>query len=174
MKKFLYIIAVLALFLQACSEDKKVQTEQNIEKEKEVKQEPKVEQKVIKKAIKVDELKAFKSLPWHSQWAEAFAQAKAEQKSVIVLVEESYCKWCKKMKKGALSDERVQGLLQKYVLLKIKRSDKEQVAKLENFDGNIPSFFFMKNEKETTDSIVGYYSVDDFLGYMQEIEKDGF
>jgi len=65
----------------------------------------------------------------------------------------------------------VQEQMQKYVLVSIKRSDKEAVKFVPEFDGNIPSFFFIDKNKELIESVVGYFNADDFIGYMKEIEE---
>lgn len=119
-------------------------------------------------------LETFNKLDWKYGLTEAFEQAKNEQKNVIVMVEDSKCKWCIKMKKGALSDVRVQELLKEYVLVKVLRSNKSESSQLKGFDGTIPSLFFMTKDKEIEDNIVGYFKACDFLGYMQEIQADGF
>lgn len=119
-------------------------------------------------------LEAFDALDWQTELSKAFELAKNQQKNVIVMVEDIHCKWCVKMKKGALSDRQVQKILKRYILVKVLRSDKSEVSQLNQFDGTIPNFFFMTKNKETVDNIVGYFTADDFLGYIKEIKEDGF
>jgi len=76
------------------------------------------------------------------------------------------------MKKGALSDPRVQKQLERYLLVRIRRSDREHASKIEAFDGKIPSFFILSPNGEVVDSIVGYYKPDDFFRYLQEITEE--
>ena len=111
------------------------------------------------------------NLSWHSNIKQAFTLAKEQDKDVIVMVGEDSCRWCIKMKKNTLTDRRIQEQMQKYILVSIKRSDKAAVKYVPEFDGNIPSFFFMTNKEEVMDSVVGYFKEDDFLEYIKEIEE---
>lgn len=115
---------------------------------------------------------AFSKLIWEADMDHAFKRAKIEHKNVMVMVEEPSCKWCIKMKKGALSDKNVQDRLHSYVLLKVQRSDKHAIRQIEDFSGAIPSFHFMKSDKESIDTVIGYYETKDFLGYLSEVETD--
>jgi thioredoxin-related protein len=112
-----------------------------------------------------------KAQVWQSDIQEAFEIAKKGDKKLFVMVSEDHCRWCFRMKNEALSDPRVQKMLEKYILVSIKRSDKASVAYVESFDGVIPSFFLMGNNQEEIESIIGYFKVDDFLGYLGEIEE---
>ena len=118
-----------------------------------------------------DTIETLGNLNWHSNVREAFSLAKKEQKNVIIMVGEDNCRWCVKMKKNTLSNPRIQKQLQKYILVSIKRSDKEAVRNVAEFDGNIPSFFFLDENKEVLEAIVGYFNANDFLGYILEIEE---
>ncbi|HIQ46728.1 MAG TPA: DUF255 domain-containing protein [Sulfurovum sp.] len=119
-------------------------------------------------------LDAFNNLDWGIGLSQAFERANIEEKNVIVLVEDVKCKWCIKMKKGALSDTRVQEILKEYILVKVLRANKVESNQLKGFDGTIPNLYFMTKEKEIVDTITGYFTVDDFLGYLKEIQADGF
>jgi len=112
------------------------------------------------------------TLIWKKDIKTAFEQAEKEQKNVMAMIEDPNCKWCVKMKKGALSDTRVQKSLQKYILLKIDRSDKESMESLPDLRGPIPSFHFFTSKKRYIDKVAGYYETEDFLGYINEITED--
>jgi len=111
-------------------------------------------------------------LTWQDDVQAAFELAKKEQKSVMVMVEDVRCRWCIKMKEGALSDARVQKNLQKYILLKIERSDDESMESLSGLRGPIPSFHFFTSKKKSIDKVAGYYETEDFLGYIKEIAEE--
>jgi len=118
-----------------------------------------------------DAVEHLGDLSWHSNVKEAFSLAKKENKKLIIMVGEDSCRWCVKMKKKTLIDTRVQEKMKQYMLVSIKRSDKEAVKFVPEFDGNIPSFFFIDENKESMGSIVGYFNADDFVEYMSEIEE---
>lgn len=112
------------------------------------------------------------NLLWHSNVKEAFLLAKEQDKNVIVMVGEDDCRWCVKMKKHTLTDARIQEHMQKYILVSVKRSDKDAIKHVPEFDGNIPSFFMMRHTEEVIDSVVGYFNPNDFLQYIEEIQDE--
>jgi len=114
------------------------------------------------------------TLTWQNNIKTAFELVQKEQKSVMVMVEDVRCRWCIKMKEGALSNAEVQKNLQKYILLKIDRSDNESMESLPGLRGPIPSFHFFTANKRSIDKIAGYYETEDFLGYIKEIAEDSF
>ncbi len=118
-----------------------------------------------------DTVTTIGNLSWHSNMKEAFLLSQKEHKEIIVMIGEDNCRWCVKMKKKTLLDPRVQQEMQKYILISIKRSDKEAVNQIAEFDGNIPSFFFMNSKKEVLDSVVGYFNKDDFFEYITEMQE---
>ena len=117
-------------------------------------------------------LDAFEKLIWETDMDLAFSRAKKEHKNVMIMVEDTRCKWCKNMKVGALSDPKVQAKMQPYILLKVQRSDKETAKRIAEFTGAIPSFYFMEPNQELYESIVGYFTTEDFLHFLIEIEED--
>lgn len=130
----------------------------------------------IREKEEKESLGAFKKLRWETDMDEAFERAKNERKNVMVMIEEADCKWCMKMKNGALSDPKVQERLQSYILLKVKRSDKKTSSRIEAFTGAIPSFYFMQPDQEMIESVIGYFITEDFAGYLDELaeENEGF
>jgi len=119
---------------------------------------------------KENKISSIAGLSWNSDMETSFTLAKKENKNVIVMVGEDSCKWCKKMQERTLTDKGIQDKMQKYVLVYIKRSDKDSLKDIPEFDGNIPSFFFMHSNKELMEPVVGYFEANDFLSYIEEIE----
>jgi len=117
-------------------------------------------------------LDAFEKLIWETDMDLAFERAQKEHRNVLIMVEDTRCKWCKNMKVGALSDPNVQAKLQPYILLKVQRSDKETAKRVPEFTGAIPSFYFMEPNQELYESIVGYFATEDFLQFLTDIEED--
>lgn len=129
---------------------------------------------VIKKAEsqkQEDSIITIAGLAWHSDIDTAFAIAAKENKQVIIMVGEDYCKWCTKMKERTFTDARIKAKLEKYTLVSVKRSDKSAIKHVPTFDGNIPSLFFMNPDRELIEPVVGYFVADDLLSYIKEIEE---
>jgi len=152
MKMYLVYSVIAMLFMFGCSNTK---------------EENKIETHVPKKHL--DKKVSIAGLEWYTDVDSGFNRAQKEHKNVIIMVGEDSCRWCTKMKEGTLTDKRIQKVLKDYILVSIKRSDKEAVKVVPEFDGNIPSFFFMNEKKETIEPVVGYFKADDFLTYIKEI-----
>jgi len=110
------------------------------------------------------------ALDWVKDIDTAFTLAKKENKSVMVFVESEHCRWCKKMKGRTLSDENVEKRLEKFILVKVMREDGNAMKHLPEVKG-APTIFFMKNDKEVLEDILGYFDVLDFTSYIGDVEK---
>jgi thioredoxin-related protein len=111
------------------------------------------------------------SLEWMKEINGAFALAKKEHKMVMVLVEGENCRWCKKLKYRTLQDEAVEKRLEKFVVVKVMREDPLSMSLLPNIKG-VPTVFFMKADKTLLQQVIGYYDADDFISYINEVEKN--
>ena len=109
---------------------------------------------------------------WYEEIDTARKLAKKEHKNLLVMVSEDHCRWCIKMEEETLTHLPIQQKLKNYILVSIKRSDKKSTKKLDGFDGNIPSFFFIEPQTGFSESIIGYYEATSFLDYLTEIEND--
>lgn len=110
------------------------------------------------------------SLEWIKDLDTAFALAKKEHKNVMVLVEGEDCRWCKKMKHRTLSDETVEKRLEKFILVKIMREDPKAMSVMPQVKG-VPTIFFMKEDKAVIEDLIGYFNVEDFISYIDDVEK---
>jgi len=107
---------------------------------------------------------------WLKDINTAFEMAKKEQKTVMVLVEGKHCRWCVKMKHRTLADENIQKKLKSYITVKVMRENEDAVKDLPIING-VPSIFFMTPKKEVLESVIGYFNVEDFLSYINDVEK---
>ncbi|WP_309497723.1 thioredoxin family protein [Sulfurovum sp.] len=110
------------------------------------------------------------SLEWVKDIDTAFTLAKKEHKNVMVFVEGENCRWCKKMKGRTLSDESVEKRLEKFVVVKVMREDPKSMAVLPDIKG-VPTTFFMNENKKVLESAIGYWNVEDFIAYINDVEK---
>lgn len=116
----------------------------------------------------------FSSLAFSLDWAKningALKQAKSEHKTVMVFVEGENCRWCKKMKHRTISDEAVEKRLEKFVLVEVMRENTQEMSHLPSVRG-VPTIFFMKADKTVLEEVIGYFNVEDFLSYIDDVEK---
>lgn len=110
------------------------------------------------------------ALEWAKDLDTAFTTAKKEHKNVMVMIEGKHCGWCTKMKKRTLGDASIEKRLEKYVVVKVMREDANTMAKLPPING-VPTIFFMKEDKGMIEDIVGYFNVQDFTSYINDVEK---
>jgi len=113
---------------------------------------------------------ALFSVEWVKDIDTALTLAKKEHKNIMVLVEGENCRWCKKMKHRTLSDESVEKRLEKFVVVKVMREDGNAMSVLPEIQG-VPTIFFMKENKAVLEEIIGYFNVEDFLSYIDDVEK---
>lgn len=110
------------------------------------------------------------ALEWEKNMDVAIIKAKNENKNIMVLVEGENCRWCQKMKDRTLSDDAVVKRLEKFVLVKVMREDMSVMEKLPPVSG-VPTVFFMEENKTVIEDIIGYFNVQDFLSYINDVEK---
>ena len=109
------------------------------------------------------------ALDWAKDLESALTTAQKEHKNVMVMVEGSHCGWCKRMKVQTLSDENVKKRLEKFILVKVMREDSMTMTKLPAVHG-VPTVFFMKEDKSILEEVVGYFGVQDFISYINDVE----
>lgn len=110
------------------------------------------------------------ALDWKKDLNTAFDIAKKEHKTVMVMVESSHCRWCKKMKKQTLLDATIQKRLENYILVKVMREDSLNMVHLPTVHG-VPTIFFLHEDKHLIEDIVGYFNISDFASYIDDVEK---
>ena len=110
------------------------------------------------------------AVDWVKDIDTALMQANKEHKNVMVMVEGEYCRWCKKMKGRTLTDDAVEKRLKNYVVVKVMRGDGNAMGKLPPVQG-VPTIFFMKPDKTIIQEVMGYFNVEDFISYINDVEK---
>ncbi len=110
------------------------------------------------------------SLEWEKNLNTAVSKAQKEHKTIMVFVEGENCRWCKKMKHRTLLDEAVEKRLEKFVVLEVLREDVQVMSHLPSVRG-VPTIFFMKADKTVLEEVIGYFNVEDFLSYIDDVEK---
>ncbi|DAB39596.1 MAG TPA: thioredoxin family protein [Sulfurovum sp. UBA12169] len=109
-------------------------------------------------------------LVWQKDIDAAFEIAQKEHKNIMLMVESQNCRWCKKMEDETLADENVQKRLASYSLVKVSRGEERIMDQLPMIHG-VPTIFFMTPEKKILQKVVGYFNVEDFLGYIDDAER---
>ena len=109
-------------------------------------------------------------ITWQKDITTAFELAKKENKTVMVFVEQENCRWCKKMKHRTLSDDSVIKRVEPFIAVKVFRENKTDTKDLPTIQG-APTIFFMTADKKLLVTVFGYYNVEDFLSFIDDVDK---
>lgn len=93
-------------------------------------------------------------------------------KKAYVLVEESYCPWCKKFKQKVLSDEEVAQKLQFHKVAIIMRNDWNKQGLWGGHVKYVPTMFFLNKKGEITKRQDGYIDKDEFINLINSLTGD--
>ena len=109
-------------------------------------------------------------LEWAQSYKEALSKAKKEKKNVMLLVTSETCRWCRKLENTTLVDKDVVQRLQKdYVVVQATRGEGTYPKVLKV--GPVPATFFLDvNGKLIIKKVVGYWSAEDYLSYMDDVD----
>jgi len=107
---------------------------------------------------------------WQKDIPTAIQIAKKENKNIMVFVVGKSCRWCVKMKNRTLSNVNVNKRLKSYIAVKVYREDEKASKELPAIYG-VPTIFFMTPDKIILESVVGYFDVEDFISYINDVEK---
>ena len=110
-------------------------------------------------------------IPWEKDLETAFKKAKEQHKVVLVMAVSDGCVWCNKMKKETLAQAQVAKALENYILVMADRETPHEKEQLPPFK-HVPIIFFMTHKKEALDNIRGYFTAEDFLGYLKDFEEE--
>ena len=108
-------------------------------------------------------------LHWEKGLQTAFDKASADNRPLMVMVESKSCRWCVKMKKRTLEEDRIAARLQGYVLVKIDRD--EVKSEFVPYAKYVPTIYFMTPKKKILERVTGYFGVPDFNSWIDDTEK---
>jgi thioredoxin-related protein len=107
---------------------------------------------------------------WQKSLSDAFSVAEKEHKVVMVMVEGTHCRWCKKMRSQTLSSEKAIQALSAFVNVRVNESDPSAMKVLPPLKG-VPTIFFLYPDKRVIEHVEGYYSVEDFLSFIKDVRR---
>jgi len=112
----------------------------------------------------------FANLEWQKDIPTAMKMAKEQNKKVMLYVEGRHCGWCKKMKRKTLSNAEVQQKLNSFILVKVFKENVKAIKDLPQVRF-VPTIFFLTPQKEIIETVTGYFGVEDFLSYFNDVER---
>lgn len=109
-------------------------------------------------------------LEFTSDYNAALKQAKAENKDIYMLVTSESCKWCRKFENKTLVNiPLVKKIEKEYVILHVTRDFDYIPAKFKV--KRVPKHFFLTQNAEEIYSFLGYWNVEDFSSFLDEVQK---
>jgi thiol-disulfide isomerase/thioredoxin len=109
--------------------------------------------------------RAEAGLTWMS-YDDALAQAKRENKQVLVDFMAQWCGWCKRLDADTFSNARVQALSQKYVFARVDTDKQPQISQRYHVTG-FPTVVSLRADGTEVTRSVGYKGPQDFLRTFQ-------
>ena len=104
----------------------------------------------------------FSQIKWYENYNVALKKAKEAKKPLFIFMERKSppCRWCEKMKKETLNDEKISSIVNKnFIAVKIVRENKNYPSFLKT--KFVPTIFILTHKEKPVTKIVGYWSVSD-------------
>ena len=111
----------------------------------------------------------FADLNWAEDYETGLAQAKKENKKIILMFTLSSCQVCKQMKKDVYTQKEVQDYVAKYFVPIELNLDFDEKEGYEVF--GTPTFYFLdSNAKQIGDIKMGGSTADGFMKRLRQVE----
>ncbi len=106
----------------------------------------------------------------YTNYKEAFAAAKTENRAVFILFSTEYCRWCTKLKKTTLEDAEIKAQLKKEFIVLFLDRDQDQYPSKYKIKG-VPAVYMTDQNEEIFTSMVGYHkNPGDYLKWFNYIQ----
>ena len=116
-----------------------------------------------------------KEIEWQKNYDAALAQAKKEQKILLVDIYTDWCGWCKKLDRDTYSSKDVQAKVAKdFIAVKInpeKSADGQKLAQQFDPKGVLPFLVFIDSNGKQIAQIDGYVNAATFLIQLEKVAK---
>ena len=106
----------------------------------------------------------------YTNYKEAFALAKLENKAVFILFSTKYCRWCTKLKETTLKDSKLKSRLEKEFIVLFLDRDNDTYPNKYKVRG-VPAVYMTDKNEEIFTSMVGYHKdPEDYLKWFNYIK----
>lgn len=107
---------------------------------------------------------------WESSFKAALAKAQMENKSMMVLITSTTCRWCRKLESETLTDESVIFRVNRdYVSVHLTR-DVDDYPRYLSAPGVPSTYFLDSNGKPIIKRVMGYWNVEDYHSYLDDVD----
>lgn len=114
---------------------------------------------------------AAERIAWETNLDQAWDAAVAEQRPLLIFITREHCKFCTKMKKTTLIDQRVVGQVgTRFVPLMINGADEQRLVRELKITA-FPTTVIIATDKTVVQRIKGHVSAKDFEMRLAEAEK---
>jgi len=106
----------------------------------------------------------------YTNYKEAFAAAKTENRAVFILFSTEYCRWCTKLRKTTLEHVEIKTRLKKEFIVLFLDRDRDQYPTKYKVRG-VPAVYMTDKNEEIFTSMVGYHkNPKDYLKWFNYIQ----
>lgn len=111
------------------------------------------------------------SIAWCNNYTDAIANAKTQNKPVLLAFTTTWCGSCREMKKKVYPDPEVVQAISSFIAVAIDPEKKVELARKYRVDG-YPMYIILTPEGERVSTIIGYRKAPDFAGLLRSaLEK---
>ncbi len=115
---------------------------------------------------------SYKEIDWSIDYRDAIHTAQTSNKPIMVLITSQRCKWCKKLKLETLSDEVIiDRLNDNFVTLEVTRGQKTYPYRHLRARVVPTIYFLTKNGKPIIRPVRGYWGVENFNSYLDDVKR---
>ena len=114
----------------------------------------------------------FYDINWEDSYKEALAEAKIQNKYVMVLITSKRCKWCKKLKRYTLTNDAVVNRLNdKFISVELTRK-RDDYPQKELRARAVPTTYFLDADgnKIMNRPVIGYWNVRNYLSQLDVVD----
>jgi len=105
-------------------------------------------------------------------YEEAVEIGQIDKKPIMILITSKRCKWCKKLKKKTLSNDKIINRLnENFSVVEVTRKKDDYPYKKLRARA-VPTIYFLgSNGKPFMRPIIGYWNVENFSSYLDDAER---
>lgn len=109
-------------------------------------------------------------LGFSSDYKSVMKKAQKENKDVYMLITSTSCRWCRKFEENTLVNIPLIKKIEKdYIILHVTRDVDDIPQKFKA--KRVPKHYFLTNKGKIIYSFLGYWNVEDFISFVDDVKK---
>ena len=108
------------------------------------------------------------ALEFTTDYKGALEQAQKQQKTILVVVTQNNCNWCDKLKSKTLEDKKIAAVLKKSYIVVVLNKDTQELPQAVKARVAPTTFIINAKEEKLGRPMVGYFTPDIFLDFVED------